>query len=387
MKNVCFKLFLVFVLIGSFTPALAALPQIKKGEHQYLDLHFLVQPWFLAMEEGAADSSSWSKDVFLRRTRFILSGSVHERVKFFVETDIPNLGKGGNWSSSFYIQDAYIDFLLSHSRGWLSSLHVAAGMILLPFSHHNRQSAVSLNTLDYHITLIRFPADSHKVWRDTGVEARALLCGKRLDVRAGIFDGVPGSASPGLNPRDLPRFTGRVQYNFWEPEEGFFYGGNYLGTKRVLSGGIGFDCQQDAVYTGNHAAPGGYWAATADLFVDYPLSKDREIVFQANAFHYAYGDENAYRANMVPKTGNALGMELGYRWGKLQPVISYERFEPKYEAAQSLYFAENLRLGFNWWWLGHSANFKFEYAVLQKKDKDLKKTTRGAFSVQAQLFF
>jgi len=343
---------------------------------QPISVHFLLQPQFQFTEKGAPDAASWDKDAFIRRARVIVAGAVSDRISFFAETDIPNWGKDGNWTGSLYIQDAYIDYLLVKDGGFVNNLHLDAGMILLPFSHNDRQSAATLDTLDYHSSLIQFPTDSTKVWRDTGLEARGLFWDKHLDIRLGVFTGLRGNASDGspLNPKDNPRFTGRVQYNFLDAEESFFYGGNYLGAKKILSIGAGLDTMA------------GYRATTLDLFVDYPLRPVLGLVFQANYFHYSPEPERLGPDFEAPN-GQAFDLEAGLRYRNLEPVISYERFNPEDPVLRPMDFAENLRFGLNWWVMGHTANLKAEYARLKTRDALSVDKTRGQWTLQAQVFY
>ena len=376
---------LTCVLLVGFVSAPAATAAEKK-----IAVRFLLQPWFQMEKGGAPDGESWSKEAFLRRSRIILSGQVSERIRFFVETDIPNWGKNGTWSSEMYIQDAYVDFTLLQNRGILNSLNVAAGMILLPFSRHNRQSAASLNTLDYHGDLIRFLPESHKVWRDTGVEIRGLLFDNHLDVRLGIFNGLHGGGllNSSVNPKDFPRFTGRIQYNVFETEDTFFYGGNYLGSKRILAVGVGLDHQRDAVFV--PLLGGGRLddatAFSADLFYDWPLSADVGLLGLFQYFDYGYGTPSpiSYSSD---RSGKGFGWELGLRYQKWGPVFSYERFVPVRVEAESAFDIKNWRFGINYWLLGHNANIKLEYARLRRKAGDLSFLYRNILTLQTQILF
>jgi hypothetical protein len=341
-----------------------------------LAFRFLFQPQVQLTEKDAPDKTAWGKEAFVRRARIILSGNVSERISFFAETDIPNWGKNGQWSGEMYLQDAYIDFLLVKDGGFVNNLHLAAGMILLPFSHNGRQSAASLNTLDYHGALVQFPTGSTKVWRDNGLEARGLFWNKRLDLRLGVFNGLRGNAADTrpANAQDGPRFTGRVQYNFLDAEEAFFYGGNYLGTKKVLSVGGGLDSMT------------GYRATTLDLFLDYPLRPDLGLVFQANYFHYS-PDASALGPGFEAPNGQAFDLEAGLRYKAFEPVISFERFNPENIDSRPTDFAENLRCGLNWWIKGHTVNLKAEYARLKTKDALSLDKSRGQWTFQAQVFY
>jgi hypothetical protein len=347
-----------------------------KPASQPISVRFLFQPQVQFTEKDAPDADSWGKEAFIRRARIIVAGAVSDRISFFAETDVPNWGKNGNWTGSLCIQDAYIDYLLVKDGGFINNLHLAAGLILLPFSHNERQTVATLNTLDFHGAVIQFPTGSTKVWRDNGLEARGLFWNKHLDIRIGVFNGLRGNAADArpVNAKDSPRFTGRVQYNFLDAEEGFFYGGNYLGAKKILSIGAGLDTMAD------------YRATTLDLFVDYPLRSDLGLVFQADYFHYSPEPERLGPGFDAPN-GRAYDLEAGLRYKNLEPVFSYERFNPENAALRPMDFAENLRFGLNWWIMGHTANLKAEYARLKTRDALSADKTRGQWTLQAQVFY
>jgi len=374
----------LFLLSGN----LAA--ESKPDENSFLKVRFLLQPWIQLSEQGAPNSKSWGKDAFLRRTRILLSGRISDRINFFMETDSPNWGKNGVWSGDMFIQDAFLDFTLITEQNMINSLNLAVGMILLPFSHHNRQSAASLNTLDYHSSLIKFPSQSHKVWRDSGLEVRGMFFDRHLDIRVGVFNGKYGGENRGvlMNPDDSLRFAGRMQYNFLDPESGFFYGGNYLGTKKILSIGLGFDHQSDIVFAGEFSAKPvlDYYAAVVDFFLDFPLTQDTELVLQAGCYLYDYGDDIDYSGSNAPQTGKAYMLESGIRYKWIEPVFSYEKFVPKYDSGAG-YFLEHLRFGLNFWLQGHTLNLKLEYAQEKTRDLIFNLTQQGKLTFQTQLLF
>ena len=58
---------------------------------------------------GAPDGKSPSFDFFLRRVRLMAYGTITKDLAYFVETDQPNWGKGGDFTTStMYIQDALL---------------------------------------------------------------------------------------------------------------------------------------------------------------------------------------------------------------------------------------------------------------------------------------
>jgi hypothetical protein len=123
--------------------------------------------------------------------------------------------------------------------------------------------------------------------RDTGVMLRGYFFCDRLEYRAGVFSGI---RAPGV--KNAPRFTGRLQYNFFDTEVYSFpsYPGSYLGTKKILAVGGGYDTQQDFRY------------ASADLYLDWPIplgSFESSIQYQyingGNTFPTTLPQQNTFQ--------------------------------------------------------------------------------------------
>lgn len=369
---------------GLFLVALALIAAMPKNaasgtDDPKMDVHFLLQPQ-ITMGMSHGDEANFNQDMFLRRTRVILMGNVNKWVHFFFETDNPNLGKDGNFAlSRTFTQDAFVDFRFANE------FKVAVGLILLPFTRHNRQSAVSLMGLDYHTALYgggRFP-NTH-VWRDGGVEARGIVADK-LDYRVGIFRGFEG-ADGGINPDNMPRFTGRVAYYFEGKEDGFFYGGTYLGKTKIISVGAGFDFQLDGTFDDKgETAP--YMAFTGDVFIDLPMGTNA-LTAQAAFMYVDGGYAAAMAADGITAAGfakngiNGMGSfaEVGYLIGNLQPLVAFEWWDGESDAQD----ITNVRVGANYYIKGHNANVKLDYGLLQVgKDAD----RNSVVTIQTQLFF
>jgi hypothetical protein len=135
--------------------------------------------------------------MFLRRGRLIVSGEVMKGLTFFVDTDQPNWGKGGNWSGALIVQDAFGSYEVARE------LTVDAGFMLVPFTHNSVEGAGSLHALDYHLAMLHYPPGVGPALRDGGVQVRGLAFSDRLHYRVGIFEGVRGpgvAASPAPAP-------------------------------------------------------------------------------------------------------------------------------------------------------------------------------------------
>jgi hypothetical protein len=422
---VCRAVLAALVLVPLLVSSTAQAVKVEVDKDTFLDLHLLLQPWVQLRHNDPADAASIAAnpndfqaklqrtfgDFYVRRTRFVIGGQVTKWVSFFAETDMPNWGKGGNWnptdrhthdvtiagtptttsafggSGPMYIQDAYLQFNIHEA------FNIVGGMILTPFIHNGAQGATSLHTLDYHADLMKYPNNTNKVWRDNGVMFRGFLFKKHLDYRISITNGVNDgttmvaatATAPAVVARtgECPRFSGRLQYNFFDAEEGFFLAGTYLGKKKILSLGFAYDAQPK-VYGWDK---GTYWALGGDVFVDLPMGKNR-LSGQLNFVGYG-GDNN-------PTRGKGMLFDLGYAIGKWEPIVALDWYRPEVKkfTASSSYMNINsgldsdlfgAHLGLNWWFLGHTANVKLDVGFIKNYGVEVKNSAT-VVTLQTQLY-
>ena len=384
--------------------------KIQIADHTSLNIDYLLQVQAQFAEKGAPDGTAWSKDFFVRRSRILLFGDLWKNISFFFETDQANWGKGGKWSSVFFVQDAYMSFKI------VEAFNVDVGMILLPFSRANLQGAIGLNAMDYHLNLIRFVPGSHHVWRDMGIQLRGTAANKKFHYRLGVFNGAQGQSlqkdAAGAvvkdaagkdvlqsNPEDWPRFAGHVRYSILGDDTAFFFKGLHFAKAPIVSIGAGFDYQHGAVMdrpadldgakkvvkkgTVTHAI-----SASADVYADIPIGDKHEIVIQAGFFYYDHGNDVAYdqagNRSVVAAKNSGLGImtELGYRYDFVEPVFSADWFKGDRDDNDVL----DLRGGVNFWIRNHNASVKMEFSGTKLGNLD-KAPWSKAFTTQAQLFF
>ena len=403
--------------------------QVGEGD-TYLKIGGLLQTWLTMTEDAAPTGDDWAAEFYIRRMRLMFYGQVTDKVNFFIETDSPNFGKGGNLDVSVFIQDAYVELNLH------PMFQMDFGMILLPFSHHGMQGATSLFGLDYHSALIKYPAGSTKVWRDFGVMFRGLLS-KWLEYRLGVFRGawrnagdVERTSADGTysymepedprNDKTIPRLTGRLTLNIFEPEGGagvggMFYDGLYLSktddgivsTKKVLSIGASIDWQKDQNITFD-PVPGApaagaptpvrgvdetsdYVGVAGDVFLDLPLGQRKVMSLngQVNFYYYNYGDRSdgdTYwdaSGNKSAYTGLGIMSEIGFRYQAFQPLFLFDWYNSTKAADDDTGDYMGIFGGFNYWMLGHSVSFKAQFGADKSSGGDF----GMAAKIQSQLLF
>jgi hypothetical protein len=346
--------------------------KIEGAGNTSLKLGFLLQPAFEAQtSQPAADPAQTS--FFLRRARLLLSMTIGSTLELFAETDAPNLGKANGVASSVgaAMQDAFITWKP------MDELKLDMGMMLVPFSHNSLQSAASLYGWDYFAySFQQSPGLTNFAGRDTGIQARGLVA-KHLEYRVAIFQGrrdiaapppptMPPTPPPAPLSRTVMRYMGRVQYNVFDAETGYFYGGTYGGTKKIVSFGLGVDHQDE--YTG----------IVGDGFVDWPLGAD-VVTAQVNVAHYDGGTW----INLKPQTD--IMAEAGYRFGELKvnPIIRIED-QMISDATDALPNTLRIAAGVVYWYMGHNANVKLFYTYVKPDSKVL--NTYSQINLQTQFF-
>jgi hypothetical protein len=325
-----------------------------EGKDATIKFGFLAQPAF-EYTDGSLASDIDTAGFFLRRARLMVGMTLGSSLEFFAETDSPNLGKrlgdaatpgGVAGSVGVNMQDVFVTWKP------LDEFKLDVGMLLMPLSHNGLQGATSLYGWDYFAySFQQNTAMGSYVGRDNGVQARGLIA-KHLEYRLGLFTGrrVALPAVMGVEPpqpsRTALRVAGRLQYNVFDAETTFFYGGTYGGTKRILSFGGGFDIQKE------------YKAFAGDIFFDWPLGND-VVTWQVDVVRYDGGD---WATAIIPQTD--LMAEAGYRFGalKLSPIVRFEMAQvDEGRATAGMPDQKRLGVGLAWWYMGHNANVKLFY--------------------------
>jgi hypothetical protein len=369
---------------GPFTP-FAPPPAPLRFGNDLVNVQFgvLVQPAFQAAGDAAADGLS--KNLFVRRTRLILGGTIYKYFEYFIDTDWPDLFKQDavdTTAASFKnapgmnIQDAFLT-----GKAWGDCLNVDFGFMLPPLSHNNIESAAKLYGPDYFANSFRRNASfltatdpfrstiQNPQGRDAGLQLRGLLAFGHVEYRVGLFQGLRVTEMPGppgqpatVGSKNFFRFSARLQVNLLDAEPGFFHAGTYHGAKKIVSVGGFYDRQDSYKYFGG------------DLFIDLPLGPG-VFTFQADVVQW---DGGTLLVGVLKNT--AYMGEVGYLIGPLMlsPIFRYERLvtplvhtDPSDPTtpliADSANPSENrIGGGLAFWPFGHNTNFKAFYSRVHR---------------------
>jgi len=316
-------------------PAIAhAQATIKVNDNISVRFGALIQAWADSAQD--ATTKGYAENLFLRRMRFLVGGTLSPTVSFFFQTDNPNLGKAPkNLGGGFITQDAFVEW-----KPRSSAFILDAGLMLPPFCRDCLGSAGALLSLDYNSWsfLASAPTQS-SVGRDTGVQAKGYLVGGHLEYRAVVFQGFRGAGS-----RNGFRRTARLQYNLWDTETGYVYPEVYFGNKRILALGVANDHQQ------------GFDAYTADAQLSVPVGKN---AFNGILTLYHFDGGTTFTA--LPEQRDGV-LQVGYYFAgpKVMPFLRYEKQDFR-STANNARDNNREQLGLAYYPNGHNFNIKGAY--------------------------
>ncbi|HVV48958.1 MAG TPA: hypothetical protein VHO06_04810 [Polyangia bacterium] len=356
--------------------------KIDAGGGTTLKIGLLLQPQFQMLGNTELDGNSYN--LFIRRTRLLVGGTLFGAFEYFFDTDYPNLFLADNTPANamtmtaastvkltpgMNVQDAFVTWK-PVSGPYKDAFKIDAGYMLPPMAHNAVQSATSLYSWDYFAFTFLSTANTllgsqaSPVGRDLGVQVRGLLFDGHLEYRAGLFQGLRDTDSAtDVGSNNFFRAVGRLQVNLLDAEPGFFYAGTYLGKKRILSFGISGDTQRS------------YHYVAGDGFADLPLGPG-VFTAQVDVVHWNGGTF----VPGLPKETAVMG-EVGFNVDAINvsPILHAEYLWAP--AADLGHFGGGLAF----WPYGHNSNLKAFYtrntttAAMQHADNQI--------NVQWQLYF
>lgn len=335
------------------TPAKAAAPaQLKIDAGNGTTIRFGVLWQGQAEAKGNSANDDLTRNLYVRRFSLLIGGTVLHDFEYFFDSDLADLFKAPTGDQSlkngpgFQTKDAFATYRVLDDR-----LKVDGGLLLPPGTHNFLQGGGSLYGWDFFLNTFRFGSSFGSVnnpyGRDVGAQLRGLVADGLLEYRAGVFQGKRNPPVTGAASRNGFRYAARVQLNFLDPETGYFYGGTYLGTKKIFSVGASVDYQ--------HGGQESYRAFGGDVLLDLPVGPG-EITAQVDVLHRNGGS----RVKIPSQT--AFMAEAGYRFDaiKLSPIARFERRWGDEAAGRET----DVGGGLAFWPYGHNSNLKAFYTRL-----------------------
>jgi hypothetical protein len=294
-----------------------------------LNIGVQLQTQFVVNEAGTPDGTSPSYDVFARRTRVSIGGEINQNISYFVQFDNPSFGKFGNFTGRAIVQDAWVGWAPTGTKGG-TVIYLDAGILLIPISHHLLESTTNFITADAQVDAFRFPGSAFPAFRDTGVQVRGWALDKKIGFRGGVYEGyapitqAAGACTSGgagcITPRRNPALGGFVNFDILGSEEGsWLYGAYKWGKDPILSLGVAANYQSLALKNAFGSLTDQKLLAP-DLYLDLPLGESTELVSEVTLYLNGNGTGSA-------NTGTGLSASLGYRIGFVAPYVAYDYFQ------------------------------------------------------------
>jgi hypothetical protein len=347
---------------------------IKVNDNINFKVGLLLQPWADFQEVANTTnngSGGYQENLLIRRVRLLIGGQVSKDVFFFAETDNSSLGKstqpvGGaqvakSLGTGFLLLDAVGEWRIA------KEFNIQFGLIRSPISREALKSSPTQFMLDLsaYTFATATALQNNSGERDTGAMLRGYFFCDRLEYRAGVFSGF---RAPGV--KNEPRFTGRLQYNFFDTEVYNFvsYAGANLGTKKILAIGGAYDTQNDYRY------------ASADMYLDFPIPLG---AFESTIQYQYINGGNTFAAALPQQSTFQIEGGVYLKALKIAPIARYEQktFTADVNAPKN---ESRVALGLNYYISGHNANLKVWWQRVALKTGYA--TNQFTFQMQAYYF-
>jgi hypothetical protein len=377
---------IVLLCIGGMVNPARAGFKVEIDEQTKGEVGIWMQTWYQWVEDGKDNAGSFEdmNDFMLRRAYLYLKGQVTEQVSFFTHIASDKVGMENPDGTTVDNETEWRDLWITLNLD--EAFKIQMGRMYVPLTrNYGTTSTKAMLTLD--LPFLQGGSRGGIFYASkTGRDDSVTLWGNPLDgllqYRLMISEGVEGTN----NPEDNLRFAGRLSLSLLEPEAGWFNKGTYLGKKKVLSLGLGFQSQDDLTLNGVTGQDNDVW--TVDAFFDHPVG---EGAVSAEA---AYIDiRNCTQTVAALYTDLAAGddaenwyINAGYLFpgtigiGRLQPYIRYETVDVDDKNETDFWSG-----GVNYYLKGHNCKLTADYMHVDP-DNDAK-DERGIFTFQITLGF
>jgi hypothetical protein len=303
-------------------PEAHAGPTVPFGPDQSVSIGFGMRTSYSSVEEAAPDGSR-AHDFNLDSARLYFGASLNKNIKGMLNTE---------WDGdSIRVLDAAGQFAIS------PALNVWAGRLLSPSDRANMAGpyyslgggywAGVASRYGYNGGIFRGRDDGVTVWGN-------LLDGK-LGYSAGVFEGhtfgIGGltqnqARAAGVAASDDLMYAGRLQYDFWEAEPGYYGTGNYLGAKDILAIGVAARHQKSGVLT--LAGTGDYSSYSVDFLLEKRLPGAGAVALEAAFYDYDTDNVILSEQGTAWSAGAAYVFDKAMGWGRVQPFVRFQKFSP-----------------------------------------------------------
>ena len=342
-------------------PSLAGALELYRDGDISLSIGYWAQGWYQYVDP---DEGEEINDFMVRRTYFSVKGTATPELSFFMHYAGDRIGQDGLDNSSYglgtglALRDAWINYKLLGD-----DLMIQIGRMYIPFTRNygtTSTKALLTTELDWGQGGIRsgifYPS---KVGRDDSATVWGNVLEDKLQYRLMVGEGVEDDDEPGGNPDDNLRFAGRLSFNLFDTETGWFNKGTNLGKKKILAIGGGFDYQRDLVWADKED---DYLAYTADIHLEMPAG-DGAVTADAAYIGIDNSANSITSSDLTSGTdGDIITGQLGFLFnGNIQPFVHAELILPDASGAEDTHV---YGAGLNYYIKGLANKLTAEYTLV-----------------------
>ncbi|TFW20459.1 porin [Duganella callida] len=312
---------LLAIAVAAVTGNVWAGATVNFGEAKSVSVGFGLRESYTSAENAAPDGGR-SNDFNLDSGRLYFGASLNKNIKGMFNTE---------WDGDkIRVLDAAGQFAIS------PELNIWAGRLLSPSDRANMAGpyyslgggywAGVASRYGYNGGIFRGRDDGVVVWGNVGD-------GGRLGYSFGAFEGhtfgigsltQSQAKAAGIKADDSLMYAGRVQYDFWDAEPGYYGTGNYLGQADILAIGVAGRYQKDGILT--VGAVGKYSSYNVDFLLEKRIKGAGAFALEAAWYDYNTDDIVKSEQGKAYSAGASYIFEDKAGWGRFQPFVRAQKF-------------------------------------------------------------
>lgn len=354
--------------------------KIMISDDSNFDLGFRLQALYL---NNDSDLTTNSNEFKLRRARFRLKGNVTKYATGFLQTEFADddLNSAGG---DMRLIDGWVMVKLDEL------LNVIGGQQMAAVTRQGMTSSGALLAIDrpgINNYVLSWGGRGRAAFNTTTLGGTQNGLGGDVMVRdLGVsffgssslnefthfkyYLGISEGQDVATRSTDSERYSGRVQVNLFEAESGLFHSSTYLGKKKTVSLGAGYDTQSDVAVDSVTMEKIDYSFFTVDAFAEYPVgpgSLTAEMAYNDLDLDDAKNPLGAEKTGLpfagavaaTQSQGNGFYGQLGYYINKWQPWVMYEQWSS--DGVGDAGDWQSYRAGLSYFLKGQNANIKAGY--------------------------
>tara|TARA_B100000686_G_scaffold281110_1_gene302627 strand:- start:12827 stop:14131 length:1305 start_codon:yes stop_codon:yes gene_type:complete len=375
-------------------PSAYAGGKITIDDTKWISLGIGIRGGFAAAQDASADGSDYSSGFGINNARIYIDGQIHKYVKFTFNTECFSCSKtydggGGQGLGGFgdnsgigvldiiakFEFNRYINLwagrtLANTERGELNGpyYHATFDGFKTPFFPQDYSGNFGNSGIGNNAGGGMYGRDDGVVFfGDLDVPQPMGMGTGTLQYSVGVFNGTRSTSGKGPNQSNAASYTGRLTYNFLNPEKnpGYYTSGTYYGgAGDILAIAVGVNHQKDGAGSfGNRA---DFTGLVTDLLFEKPLDNNMGVI-TFNAEYKRFWAEYADAANT---DGNCMCVFRGQSWtmyglyliphkvgiGRFQPYGRFTSIQPDNSSKR-----EEIEGGVNYVIDGHNARISGYY--------------------------